>query len=444
MKKSFYLMCAGLFFFLIPSYGLIDIAPDLIGAFLIIMSLSRLRDADTRLEEARGLLLRFFFIDLGKNILALPVHTLRDGLGNRDGVAVLTVCLVYSVISAILLYGGLTKLFSGINYIAERVGCPYSDENYGGVRVMASMFSVLYYVMLLIPQLISLSNPDYSMTQDVGKLFEVYEYKTLITLLCMVASLFLSVLFVSSCVGYLRRIMKHAPTLEALDGLCEAGMAAKGGVITCRRAKTGFIFAFSGLVMLISFRIEGVNIIPHFIGYVLLYIASGRLVEFSERAKLLKRTAVPFSLISLGAFVFCMYVGNEYYHTTSVEDKVMLMKNLGATAECIEYAMLFITSLLLTGLLCDIVAKHTRRVYETDDAYQSKRDEQELARRKKRLAVKGIVLSVVVCAVGCVCSVLSPSHDEAWLVPQVLIAVWLVACGKEISRLYELMENKYL
>lgn len=438
------LICVGLFFFLIPSYGLIDVMPDCIGVFFILLALSKLRDTDGRLEEAYRLFLKLFFVNLAQALLALPIHGLKDGNGDQDVVAILTACLVFSIISAILLYYALSRLFSGINYIASRAANPKADENYNGVCIMNGLFSVAYYVMLVIPQLVSLSKPSYQMTTDPSATFSLYDSKSLITIMCMVVSLLLSILFVSTAVGYLGRLMRDKESEKRVHELYLKAKEDKKGLITCRKVGTSLVFAFVGVLLTVSFKVEGVNIVPHTIAFVLASVALLRLAKFVPRAKICAIISLVFAVLDVGIFVFCAYVGERYFESLVNDGTAKTMKALKACGECCEYVMYGVLIFMLFYVMRQLVALHTGREYVNADSFQATQSEQEKKALLKSIRVRFLVFGLAYCVIGCVFSVLNITSESAWLVPQAVLVLYCILSSKAFFALHDGISNKYL
>ncbi len=438
------LICAGLFFFLIPSYGLIDVMPDCIGAFLILLALSKLRDTDGRLEDAYRLFSRFFFIELARTLLAFPIHGLKDGNGDSDIIAVLTACFVFSIISGILLYHGLSRLFSGINYIATRASSRSADENYNGVRIMTGIFSVAYYVLLVIPQLVSLSKPSYQMATDTAQLYSLYDSRTIITMMCMIASLLLSVLFVSTGVGYLHRLARDGETVERMRELYLAATKEKCGAITCRKLASCLVFVIFGILFTVSFKVNGVNAIPHSVAFALMAVGSFKLAKFVPRAKVCAVISLVFTAVDGGIFVFCGYVGDRYFQSTTDDATSKILKAFKAGAECAEYVMYAALFILLFGVLCRLVEAHTGREYVDPDSFQAKQSLDEKKALKNLLRNKFLISGLTFCTFGCVFSVLGITNEAAWLLPQAAAVIYCIVSAKAFLKLHDGISNKYL
>lgn len=438
------LICVGLFFFLIPSYGLIDVMPDCIGVFFILLALSKLRDTDGRLEEAYRLFLKFFFVNLAQTLLAMPVHGLKDGNGDQDTVAILTACLVFSIISAVLLYYALSRLFSGINYIATRAANPMADENYNGVCIMNGLFSVAYYVMLVIPQLVSLSKPSYQMAADPSATFTLYDSKSLITVMCMVVSLLLSILFISTAVGYLGKLSRDRESGERVRELYLRTKEEKKGLITCRQVGTSLIFVFVGVLLTVSFKVEGVNIVPHTISFVLAAVGLFRLAKFVPRAKICAIISLVFAILDGGIFVFCAYVGDRYFESVVNDDTSRTMKALKACGECCEYVMYGVLIFMLFYVMCRLIAQHTGREYVNADSFQATQSEKEKKALLKSVRVRFLAFGLAYCVIGCVFSVLNITSESAWLVPQAALILYGILSSKALFSLHDGISNKYL
>ncbi len=430
------LIAFGIAFFILPCLGMVDIMPDFIGAILIIGGLKKLRDTDSRLESARSLFMRFMFLDLIKNILAFPVR-------KTDETTVMTVCFIFSIICTILLFSAFSELFEGLYYVFSRANSKACEENFTGVKAISRLFSILYYVFLMIPQLVVLTNPEYTMAEDISKFFSLYDYKNIITLLCLVLSLLLGIVFAYSCISYLLSVKKEKSTLEGLDLIYKNNLADRPGVLICRRFSGSFIFIFAGLLFMTELRFDGVNIVPDLVGFALMAVGAFKLAQDHPAAKKMYITSAVFSVLTIPTFVFNFYVSDNYFRSTAITDKIRTLYLLQSISRATEFVCLGITAFMLFLLIRQIAESITSNDGSDENSFKYR---QNIETKKYFFSRAVIILSfgIVLCISSIVMSFFSVKYEALWLISSLGAILFAIYTGKTLSALYDNVENKYL
>ncbi len=414
-------IAAGIAFLILPGYGMIDIMPDFIGAFLIILGLRKLRDTDERLNNARSLFMRFLFIDLIKNILIFPVYS-------TDETTVMTVCFIFSIILCILLFAALSNLFEGLYYVYSRAGSKQVENNFTGVKAICSLFAVASYVFLMIPQLVVLTNPEYSMAETVGKLFSLYDYKITITLLCTVLSALLGIVFGYSCIKYIVALMREKHTASPLDDMYASAMLNKAGLVFCRANSSAFSFIFAGLMFFCAMRFEGVNIIPTAVGMALCAVGFAKM-KYIPSARRFSAACLVFTAVCVPTFITSFYVSDNYFRASTVTDEIFGFYILKSFCDALEFALVAVTVIFIFKVC----------VYIVKNKLSADTDRQHIVK-----ATVCLCLGLAVCAVDAVLGFFVAENDVLWLPSSFLSLVYALYQGKYLASLYDRIESKYL
>ncbi len=430
------LIATGFAFFIIPGYGLIDIMPDFIGALLIVAGLSKLRDADGRLESARSVFLRFMFIDLIKNLLIIPIYS-------TDETTVMTVCFIFSIICAVLLFSGFSNLFEGIYYLGTRVCSRAAEENSVGVKTISCVFSVVYYVLLMIPQLVVLTNSEYQMTDSLNSGLTLYNYRNIVTVLCFVIAFLVGTVFASGCIKYILRIRKEKESVEGIKKIYSENIRDRSGLILCRKYSSAFNFIFAGLLFMSSFRFDGVNIIPCTVGFALIATGFFRLRKDVPSTKNMFVVSTVFAVLSAPCYALCFYVADNYFRAATVTDKIRRLYVLKSVCEAAEFAMLAATVFMIYKLLVFIIKNRIGTDSADTESFNYRRDEYMKKSFLKR-AVMLLVFGIGFCVFGGIISFFTTETEVLWLLPAVTAVAYAVFSGKTFSALYDSVETKYL
>lgn len=189
---GFGLIIAGLFFIFNPYVNVIDVLPDIIGYLLILAGTSKLALINADVMTSRRYFSAMLWISAGR--IAATLLLIRFS----DGFLALTLTLAAAVADCIYCIRAFSILFSALDTTACMSGdtesMPYSVKQFTPIAVVSKN------VLALIPELTELSAED-----GFGNPGLV-SYKSMFTLICVIVSLIIGVVWLVISVGYINSL----------------------------------------------------------------------------------------------------------------------------------------------------------------------------------------------------------------------------------------------
>ncbi len=419
---------SGLLFLFIPTVSIFDVMPDFIGYLLIIRGVFCLYDLNEDIYSARSGFLKLFYIDLAKTLL-LPFL-----LSLKDETTVMTVTFIFSVIEGILLYNALSSLFTGLNYVAERLGAKYADRGIRDVFIVSGVFTVARYVLLCLPELTVLTSLDYQMTDDLSA-FTVYDYKTLITIACAVISFIIGLHFLSSCVRYINGLKHDEEFKKSLSERYKKEVLENEALLIRRNTRTGCTFAVSSVIMMCPFLLEGVDVTFSFIPLILAYLGISKLYSLEKSVKKSRSFTFICIFASLPFCAFSTYVCAEYHHYSyQIEEKAVFMYKLCAVCQSFEVILCLSSLFAFLFSLEKILKKYGVDKNVSVGGFQHKEQLKTSAFLSKLLKFSYAV-SCIVCVLVCVNFFLYINNEFMWIVSLILLILHSVFVSKCIFKI---------
>ncbi len=307
--RRFYspLFTVGMVFLFNPVVGLVDLLPDFAGAFLIAASMTEIAMLDSRLEQARRLIyyvagisavrsvLMFFMFDMDESAMLSSVFLL--------GVAELFALIYFAV-----------SFFGGIAYIAQR---SESDNVLGDVdriRRLWIIFCIVHTAASVLPELTALPqltarvNPE-SLTWATER--QIVLYRNYARLLFGTVSFIMAVWWFKNTYAFMKGVREDERFKESLS-------ARYGSFIEANPLQNVFwdmrfaLIAFTaGCALLLNFTVDGMAVLPAWLGSLFLLAAALRLDRKNKKAPII------FGGIIL-LQVLCIHVLSRYAVGTAV------------------------------------------------------------------------------------------------------------------------------
>ena len=301
---GFGLIFTGTLFFLNFNVGIVDFLPDIIGCLFIIAGLDKLRDLDGRFEYAER---------LTKYMTAYFALKLILSVIQRNYTLPLT--FMTSVIETIYLIVFFNSVYGAIEYTAERHGAGFMTKNVtmrktdvksgktevvtknidiaNRAAVMSFIFAIAKGVLTFIPEAIDLFGQMVELVLSYNAVrFSAALAKPPVMLLCYTAITVSAICYIAIVGGYYGRIRRDGEYIGSLKKRYEEEILPDTKLFTERAIGRGFALISAGLIFLIDFHIESVDILPDFVGYLLIFM--GFLVF---RKQSLQKSRVPIFVI---------------------------------------------------------------------------------------------------------------------------------------------------
>lgn len=272
------LFTLGLVFLFNPVIGLVDILPDFIGALCIAAAVTEVAMLDERLENARRLMYYLAAVSGVRTVLMLFTFDMNDN-DVLSAVTILAVCELF-----VLIYFAVS-FFGGISYIAQR---SESEGVLGAVDRIRRLWIVFFCLhsaatvvpeLAALPQLLLLYDPESIPWLTEGRL---QLYKNYLILILGTAAFALGVWWLKQTYAFIKDVRgdkDFTASLEKRYGQFLAANPLQGLFLDVRFAAICFVL---GCALQVGIRVDGMDVLPAWVGTLLLLLAVWRLNKKSN------------------------------------------------------------------------------------------------------------------------------------------------------------------
>lgn len=277
----------GLLFLLNPEIAyVIDPIPDFIGYLLILAALKKTSYLDGKIYYAKVGACRLFVFSLIRFFVFLFVPKFSD-------MDMVLAVFSFAVIELVLLFPFMSQLFGGTDYLVSRHGSEKTLKKSKGVLVYLYVFFAIKEFLWFLSPAVSLFDPQYS--GDYSHYFIDFQIlKRGASALAVLITVLLGAVAVIMIAKYLFSIKGDKLLRDRIKVLYRENVLSNTGLITRIKLSRILTLFAAGSVFLINFYLDGINILPSFIGYFIIMLGA---LQF-------KTMRIPLTLISIFAFIW--------------------------------------------------------------------------------------------------------------------------------------------
>lgn len=457
------LITAGLFFLLNPSIVIVDIFPDIIGCFLILMGMSRLSLLNASMSDAKTNFQKLFAV----SFLKIPCALIYIGEASSPGQS-------WGLLFAIgfgfldVLYGtrAFTGFFDAIEDLAnsdERIASDIpSLRKIKEYRALSSVFIWARAILPALPELTSLTSSEYGTVTSNG-IVSLANYKTLFTVFAAVIGLIIGIYWYISMVSFLRGIKKDSTVFGVICEKITSREWELAPVNEVRGILSFLSLSIIGIILTLELKFDGINYLPHAL-FALVFLAAA--LSLSKKYAPAKKMVLPSALyagvsaVSWGYTLwFIMSFFGEFLNDKaeglafSVSDVLysyvrksfpMLYKYIGMCVFSAADALVFIIFLwVLRSLFAQIIKDHAGGTYAPDGHLIGK-SELEATQRSLRLNLSVMfALGVLSALSGVAYSVTLPYFPEWWMFDALIRLAFIAVALKLIFAMRDCLKDRY-
>jgi len=311
MRRNLGLIFAGLIFFALPNFNLLDIMPDFIGAILIMWGLSKMYMYDGNFEDAKKSAKFLLWI----SVLRLVLCFWATSGGRRDYLVPFT--FIVCVLEAIYMISLFKGLYLGLEYTLMRAGAEKLVKKVNEAFTFSFIFTIAARFLEFAPQICEIYRQDAELDLSSGASFKMSmaQMAMYVTGVCLVCSFILGIIYLFITSDLWIRVISnknYAPFLREkyenyLKDYREEYVAAK----------TGFVYFLITLsfVFVPDFFIDGINLIPSVIVAVIAYAATVSVSRLGKTSLLVPSVLCVFaSVFSVLSYLFMnrVHLGINY------------------------------------------------------------------------------------------------------------------------------------
>lgn len=293
MRRYLGLILAGLMFFALPNFNLLDIMPDFVGAILIMIGLSKMYMYDGNFEDARKSAKFLLWISL----LRLVLCVWATSGGRRDYLVPFT--FIICVLEAIYMISLFKGLYLGLEYTLMRADSEKLVKKTNEAFTLSFIFVIVSRVLEFAPQICEIYRQDAELDLSAGASFKMSmaQMAMYVTGVCLICGLILGIIYLFVTADTWIRVIADKNYAPFLGGKYSGYLENSREEFMAGRISTVYFLLTLSFIFFFDFYIDGINLIPTGIGILLMGAASLYL------SKLLGKGTAKTVLLSLFALV---------------------------------------------------------------------------------------------------------------------------------------------
>lgn len=381
-----------------PNFHTVDILPDFIGYFLMASAIGHAADIAPYFDEMKTWFNRLGIITLVK----IPATFIMYGNmhAGRDIVPLFTLC--FAILELISLLALISNAYSGLSYLGQRseVKSLVSPIKFFGINVttdglrgFTTLFVVAKTALNTIPTVCLLTYTDPNMARLAQSLYAPLELGSLGIVLVF------GIVWCVICSAYVKGVAKEGGVGDGLMAM--AGEMKLGEIdrkIKQRKLLGGVTLLFFSVFFTfdISFRqTNNVNILPHFIFAIIIFIAFCRLCAEKRLHRILTITFSISVLTNLIYQIASYAFFNKYTYLDIIDLKpakeMYIWVEISSVIETVAFLVFYV---ILVLSLASTIRENTG-THPTEEGYSRASKE-----RHSTLINKGIGMFVILALVS--------------------------------------------
>lgn len=441
----------GLIFLINPNIEVIDVLPDFIGTILIILGINKFADINERISAAKKSLLICTYLNAVKCLSILTFLFISSS--EMTWMLVFTMC--FGLGEAGLLCYAFFQLAEGISYTSMLCNKPGIFNKTSAFFGLSTAFISVRTLMSIFPELVYL-NTDYGTVESIPINWEFITLMLYALNILVVTSF--GIVWYINAVSFLKNIKKEPEYLLNIQTQYMEKVGSNKPLLTYRAFKTASLLILLGVLFMITLRLDGIDLLPDFIGAVLFFVAAIRLRKLYPKIcnRILVVSGIYFA-VALAEWICWLLFSTTYYTTDGALISFAATIELRFFSEVdvyIQYMLLSIFSAikalnaigcLVTLMPCFklIIKEHTGAIAELRS---------EITDRKTASIHKRLKILLMILAFGfCISALLDPiSVSLCFVLPifnfiaAVIGLVYTIYIWIFNLKLTEAIENKYL
>lgn len=457
------LIITGLFFLLAPNIVIIDIFPDFIGYFLIILGMNRLSSLNASMSSAKSSICRLFAVSLIKIPCALIYITEASSPKQSWG---LLFAMLFGFLELFYSTRAIGDFFDGLEDLAgfdSRVSTTSPAlARLGQTRAVCIIFAWARAILPALPELTTLTSSEYGVVTGNG-ILSLANYKTAFTVIAAVIGLVIGIYWFVVTVRYIRCIKKDVVFYGALCERVEQNELELRNTREIKSIGSFLSLSFIGFLLCLELKLDGINYLPHTLFATLFLIA---LIFFSKNYKEAKKVIMPtaiyagvsvvswgytvwFILSFFGDFLNNSEEGLSFSMSSVLESYIsksfpMLYKFIGMCIASAVDAIFFIIFLwMLRRLFLAIIADHTGGTYTSDGHLIGERELEATQRSLRTNADLLFIVGAISAVSGVVATALTTVFPGWWMADAVIRLAFVTVGLRLVYSLKDALKDRY-
>ncbi len=432
-----YFIASAIFLFN-PYINIVDLLPDFFGYLFLIKALTKWADLCPNIADAMESLgkLRWFMLLKMAAMLLVPLV---------DDTYVLVLTFAFLAIEYIYLIPSLGRIFDGFVYFGTRFNGHAIFANIKNVRTLTYLLFIGKGLLGLFPELCSLSNFEHLGYVTSGIQIDYADYKYVLAGLNLILSSLIGILWLVNIIPYFRRIASETEFLSRIINDYDLEITKNFGLTFRRALRSAVSLIIAGFLFFPNLWIDGVNIIPTFIGAIFLTVAMYKLRSLSLGSKWSYRASIIFIVISAISYAVSLYFSINFGLESITRDFAAYeFYNITRILSLFEYAAMAFSIYMVYSGLRRLIRMHLgpdpdvtdRRLTDIYATHQHEADNG---------IVGGFIGFIIVLIINAAYIIMRADIDIAyWIIPFLAFGIWIIYMISTLNQLYDQIEYKYI
>lgn len=361
---AFGYLIAGFCFFFLPNFAMWDFIPDCIGAFLIVLGISRAAHLAPVMEEAKRAFVKLFYITLFRIVSAFLVEILFSSTSAQGEGYVTLFTVVFCGFECFYFIVAMRAFTQGISYLQMRNGSIQTEKHLTDFYTLSCAFVLVKSVLNVLPTLHGLFGVDYTSNVETLPIFNIEYYTRLLTLFNIVFVTALGIVWLVFGIRLLLNVKKDTTLQENIDIAFYDILTASPTLLLRGAIRVSFLLLSAAFFFLLDLSIDKINILPDPIAALLLLFAAIILV----RQKLLPKmmyflcgAALALSIVSeITSDLFAYdHADVVLYYGLNYTKESLILYVLSGVFQVLWQLSLIAILFFLCKMLFEIIKAHT-------------------------------------------------------------------------------------
>ena len=389
-----------------PNFNIIDVLPDFIGYFFLVLAFSKLGELNESVAGAVSAFRKMILVDLGKWLVVFWVFGMSVPSERNSSLLLwsfvfATVEMLFAIPAFMKLFGGLTEigfLYPNESLLETKGRKSRTDRIKGATVFLVAAKGVLY----TLPELSDLTNTSYD---ETGSFVNLYRYIGVMRLLAFLPMLIIGVVWMVRFYRYFNRLKKDRTLWDLLCERYRTEVLPRTGMFIRRNFHTSVTMILVGLLLTLDFRLERVNMLPDFLAALVLILAVWNLKKYLEMPSRKAWLGVILYLIASSAEAIAerYFFANYTYYAVLRSAKAGAAYGVWIGSVALKNAMLLLAIFSLIVCLRQTVRLHTGYVVGKERVGEKEEKMVAALHRELNGTMIPVILSAVLYAAADVC-----------------------------------------
>lgn len=448
---------------MLPNLNVIDILPDAIACLLLLWVIAPYAVIDAHMLEAQRYLEHMLLISVAELVSVAFVYVFLAAAPQEQPMTLLLCCFVFAFFRIKTIFPLTRELAEGLTYLDTRndgtLFCRHHTKvclrraPNGARRIKQYPYSVTDRMMratrtFVVATSILNALPEFAALSYVpgdDTVRNMYEFISLLRGFCMLISFVFGVVFLCRTISFAKAIAKDRAYYTRLNALYVQDELAHPERKIQSYLRRTFLLITAFAVFTMDFIMDRINVLPDFIGALLLIAAFLLLRRYISKCMPAILSAIGYGVASVAHFtVNTAFWQRHVPESINRSERVRALYVPVEILSCVEALMLLMCMFFLFRALFEIIDRYTGYEIEGSANYSREEKLQQEHTATKRGMIGAMVLSFMTVLSGPMFAFLRPTVEFAWIFSVIIPAVFTILLTLAMMRIRDGVDSRFL